>query len=207
MPLIAGIPSKIWEDQFSQKFINFAKKSPVLISMNIKIQDGEKGVVITHVNSNNKYFFPFNYDINPKDFIAEIKILLVKNHYPRLIEEILEKHELTSEELAIKVESGQSLDNLNKYEMRIIGTRQFRVDKILSWKNIAIVTLENSSFDDDEIGANFRYKFNGSIVIFLKNYRSGKFKTLEEASEYFFSNSLLIDKIIKVDQDIPHDHD
>jgi hypothetical protein len=163
--------------------------------MNIKIQDSEEGVLITHVNSNSKYFYPFNYDINPKDFIAQIKSFLVKNHYPRLIEEILEKHELSSEELAIEVEKGVDITKLNKYEMRVIGTRQFRIDKILSWKNIAILTLEESSFEDDEINANFRYKFSGSIVIFLKNYRSGKFRTLEEASEYFFSNSLLIDRI------------
>jgi hypothetical protein len=167
--------------------------------MNIKILDSEEGVLITHVNSNSKYFYPFNYDLDPKDFIAQIKTLLVKNHYPRLIEEILEKHELSSEELAIKVEKGTDITELNKYEMRVVGTRQFRIDKILSWKNIAILTLEQSSFSDDEIGASFRYKFSGSIVIFLKNYRSGKFKSLEEASEYFFANSLLIDSITKVE--------
>jgi hypothetical protein len=196
MPLLHDISEKAWEDQFSQKFSNFGKKSPVLLSMNIKTQNGNRGVLITHINSNKKYFFPFNYDINVKDFIAEIKKTLLNKHYPRLIEEILEKHELTPEELAIKVETGTNLDNLNKYEMRIVGTRQFRIDKILSWKNIVILTLENSSFQDDKIDANYRYKFNGSIIIFLKNYRSGKFKSLEEASNYFFENSSIIDEIV-----------
>jgi hypothetical protein len=193
MPLLHDISEKVWEDQFSQKFSNFGKKSPVLLSMNIKTQNGERGVLITHINSNQRYFFPFKYEINVKDFIAEIKQILVNKHYPRLIEEIFERHELTTEELAIKVEEGADLNNLNKYELRTVGTRQFRVDKILSWKNIVILTLEKSSFEDDRIGANYRYKFNGSIIIFLKNYRSGKFKSLEEASVYFFENSNIID--------------
>jgi hypothetical protein len=192
--------SKYWEDQFIQKFQNFGKKSPVLLSMSVKIQGGEKGALITHVNSNTKYFWPFNYDINVKDFIAEIKKVLVKNHYPRLIEEILEQHQLTSEELALELEHGKDIDSLNKYEMRVIGNRLFRIDKILTWKNIAILTLETSSFEDDEIESNYRYKFNGSIVIFLKNYRTGKYRSLEEASEHFFANSNIIDKII------PHPH-
>jgi hypothetical protein len=195
MPLLHDISEKTWENQFSQKFSNFGKKSPVLLSMNIKTQGGEKGVLVTHINSGSKYFWPFNYDINVKDFIAEVKQTLVNKHYPRLIEEIFERHELTMEELAIKVENGSNLNNLNKYELRIVGTRQFRIDKILSWKNIAILTLENSSFEDDAIGVSYRYKFNGSIIIFLKNYRAGKFKSLEEASEYFFENSQIIDTI------------
>jgi hypothetical protein len=195
MPLLHDISEKTWENQFSQKFSNFGKKSPVLLSMNIKTQDGERGVLITHINSNQKYFFPFNYNINVKDFIAEIKQTLVSKHYPRLLEEIFEKYELTTEELALKVETGADLNNLNKYELRIVGTRQFRIDKILSWKNIVILTLEQSSFSDDKIGVNYRYKFNGSIIIFLKNYRSGKFKSLEEASVYFFENSNIIDTL------------
>jgi hypothetical protein len=166
--------------------------------MIIKIQQGEKGVLVTHVNSNSKYWFSFDYDCNPKDFIAQIKKVLVDKHYPRLVEEILEKHELSQDELVLKLEKGAEADHLNKYEMRVIGNRLFRIDKILAWKGIFILSLEQSSFKDDEIGTFFRYKFTGgSAVIFLKNYRSGKFKTLEEASEYFFSNSLLIDSITK----------
>jgi len=198
----SAINCKFWKDKFSSKFINFCKKSPVLLSMVIKIQDGEEGVLITHMNSNSKYFFPFNFDQNPKDFIADIKRLLVEKHYPRIMEEILEKHQLTADELAQKVEEGIPVDNLAKHEMRVIGTRMYRIDKILAWKQIAILVLEKSSFKDDEIDANYRYKFNGgSLVIFLKNYRSGKYKSLEEASEYFLANSLLIDQLVKKEED------
>jgi len=198
--LITEINSKTWKDNFQQTFIGFAKKSPVLLSMLLTIQEGEEGVLITHVNSGKKYFFKFDYNISVKDFIANIKKTLVDMHYPRLLEEVLQKHEFTPEELAITLEkSDKKIEELVKYEMRVIGTRQFRLDKILSWKNIAILVLEKSSFEDDEIGSAYRYKFNGSLVLFLKNYRSRKFKSLEEASAYFFSNSLLIDQLKKKD--------
>ena len=198
----SAINCKFWKDKFSSKFINFCKKSPVLLTMVIKIQNGEEGVLITHMNSNAKYFFPFDYDQNPKDFIADIKKLLVEKHYPRIIEEILEKHQLTTEELTKKVEEGNSIDKLSKFEMRVIGTRMYRIDKVLTHKQIAILVLESSTFKEDELGSNYRYKFNGgSLVIFLKNYRSGKFKSLEEASGFFLANSLLIDQLEKKELD------
>jgi hypothetical protein len=193
--LLSEVSSKNWKDEFQKKFVSFAKKSPVVLSLIIKIEKGEEGALITHVNSNTKYFFPFDYSVKPCDFIHNIKMMLVQSHYPRVVEEILEKHEFTKEELAKQLEGKGDLDNLNKYEMRVVGTRQFRIDKVLLWRNIFLLVLENSSFEDDEIGKIFRYKLNVSPVTFLRNYRSGKFKSLEEASAYFFGNAILIDSI------------
>lgn len=193
--LVTQTTPKIWEDKFNSKFTNFCKKSPILLSILNKIQDGEKGVLVTHVNTNSKYFFPFDYEMDVKDFIAEIKKVLVENHYPRVIEEVLSKYEKTPEELAIEVENGTPVKELKAWKMQVVGNRMYRIDKILAWKNIAILTLEKSSFENDKIGTSYRYKYNGSLVIFLKNYRSGKFSNLEEASEVFFSNSLLIDEL------------
>lgn len=174
-----------------EKFASFAKKAPVVLSVITKIQDSEEGALITHVNSGKKYFFPFDYYKKVNDFIADIKKLLVQEHYPRVIEEILEKHEFTPEELASQLES-KSIDNLSKHEMRTVGTRLFRIDKALLWRSIFILVLEESSFEDDDIGSVYRYKVNVSPVTFLRNYRSGKFKSIEEASEYFFQNAILI---------------
>jgi hypothetical protein len=192
--LLAEISSKNWKDTFSQKFASFAKKSPVVLSMVIKIEKGEEGCLIKHVNSNTTYFFPFDYDIKVNDFIHKIKLLLVERHYPRVIEEILDKYEFTKEELAQQLET-KSIEELSKYEMRVVGTRQFRIDKVLLWKSIFLLVLEKSSFEDDKIGGIYRYKINISPVIFLRNYRSGKYKSLEEASAFFFSNSVLIDQL------------
>jgi hypothetical protein len=192
--LIRDILPHHWKNEFQQKFISFCNKAPVSLSMVIRIQKGEEGVLVTHANSNIKYFFPFDYSTPVKDFIAKIKNLLVEKHYPRIIEEILDKHEFTQEELAKQLET-KNIDDLSKYEMRVIGTRLFRIDKVLLWRNIFIIVLESSSFSDDELGKTYRYKLNISPVIFLRNYRTGKFKSIEEASAFFFSNSVLIDSL------------
>jgi hypothetical protein len=193
--LLKEILPKQWKDEFSQKFVSYAKKAPVVISMIITIQQGSEGALITHSNSNTKYFFPFDFSVPVKEFISKIKKLLVEKHYPRVIEEILDKHEFSSEELAKQLENNKTLDNLSKYEMRIVGTRQFRIDKVLLWKSIFLLILEKSSFEDDKIDKVYRYKMNTSPVTFLRNYRLGKFKSLEEASAYFFNNSILIDTL------------
>ena len=62
------ITTDMWEKSFQKKFSNFCSKSPVLLKMSIRIQDGSKGVLLNHVNSDRTYFFPFNYDQNVKDF-------------------------------------------------------------------------------------------------------------------------------------------
>lgn len=187
----------MWETLFKSKFASFCKKSPVLLSMLIKIQDGEKGVLVTHLNTSTKYFFPFDYDQNVKDFIAEIKKFLVEKHYPRIIEEILEKHEKTNEELAKEIEDSGEVEGLKKYCMQLVGTRQYRIDKVLPWKNIAILVLEGSDIKTDEVGSSYRYKYDKSLVLYLKNYRTGKYSSITEASNEFFNNSMLIEQLGK----------
>lgn len=186
------ITTKVWEETFQKKFSNFCKKSPVLLKMQVKIQDGNKGVLITHVNTETKYFFPFDYDANIKDFIAEIKRLLVAKHYPRIIEEILERHEKTNAELAVELESGKKVEELEKFCMRKTGERMYRIDKVLPWKETAFLELENSDIPGDVLGTQYHYKFDKSLVLYLRDYRTGKFKSIEEASDEFFNNAFLV---------------
>jgi hypothetical protein len=185
-----------YQDLFVKKFTNLAKKAPIMMSFIIKVQDGKEGVMISHENSGKKYFFPFNYDQQVKDFIAEIKGALKGVHYPRLIDEIYERVELTNEELAKKLESGATLDQLKKFELRKMGEKIYVIDKVLSWKDIAILVLESSTRpeDQDEIGHSFQYKFNGSLILYLKKYRSGK-HPIETLSSEFFQNSILVRKL------------
>jgi hypothetical protein len=63
--------------------------------------------------------------------------------------------------------------------MRVVGSRTFHIDKVLPWKDIAILMLDNSTFEDDKEGEQYRYKMNSSLVLYLKNYRTNKFKTLQ----------------------------
>lgn len=203
--LVQSITPKMWEDVFISKFANFCKKSPVLLSMSVRIQNGEKGVIVTHVNSNTKYFFPFNYDIEPKDFIFKIKTFLINKHYPRLIDEIYECVEKTPAELAEEVENSKQVDGLKTHALKLVGTKQYRIDKTLLHSNIAILVLENSDIPDDKIGASYSYQFNKSLMIYMKNYRKGKFKSIEEASNEFFSNASLLYEINEKNEETKHD--
>lgn len=194
------IPIKDWEETFQKKFVNFCKKSPILIKMQIKLEKGVKGVLITHVNTNSKYFFQFDYDMNVKDFIANIKALLVEKHYPRLVEDVYEKHEKSNSELAEDLEDGNStVETLNKFAVQKAGTRLYRIDKVLPWKENVFLVLEKSNVPGDVLGTMYRYQYSKSIVLFLRSYRSNKFKSIEGASEEFFGNSFLISVIDKKD--------
>lgn len=186
-----------WEQDFQKRFIGFLKKSPVLITVQTKIQNGQKGTLLKHNNSGLTYFFPFNYTQNCKDYISDIKNLLVKFHYPRLIEEVYINTETTPEEAALLMEQGKNIKEISKFQVKKIGQRTFLIDKVLLWKSIFILKIEGSTFDEDVIGESWRYKFNGSGMLFLKNYRNNKWGSIEEASNYFFSHSLLVDHIIE----------
>ena len=184
---------KMWESTFQKKFSNFCKKSSIMLSMVIEIKNGQKGVTVTHVNTDSDYFFPFNYKKNVKDLIAEIKNVLVEKHYPRIVEQIFEQHENTKEELVSELEKDPTkIDSLSKFSMRLSGERLFRIDKVLQWKNIAFLYLENSTFKDDKIGVYYKYKFNKSLVVYMRKYRKGEFDSLEKAGEEFFNSSSLI---------------
>jgi hypothetical protein len=189
------ITTDMWEKSFQKKFSNFCSKSPVLLKMSIRIQDGSKGVLLNHVNSDRTYFFPFNYDQNVKDFIADIKRLLVNNHYPRVVQTLYENHKKTNSELAEELEKGGKVDELNQFCVKKVGERIYRIDKVLPWKNIAIIVLEKSNVPYDEIGSTLKYSYQKSLVLFLKNYRTNVFKSIDEASDDFFNNSLLVSEI------------
>lgn len=195
--LVQGISSQEWEDSFSKKFSSLCKKSPVLLKYSNRTQDGERGVLVTHVNTGLRYFYPFDYDMNVKDFIALVKKDISNKHYPRLVEDVLQAYEKTNEELAIELENGADAKSIKKYSMKSVGVRQYKIDKILSWKQIAILELEKSSFPEDNLHTLYRYQYDGSLVIFLKNYRNGKFKNIEDASAVFFSNANLVDELPK----------
>jgi len=185
--------SRDYQEVFIKKFTNLAKKAPIMMSYIVKIEDGREGVLVSHENSGKRYFFPFNYDMQIKDFIAEIKSVLRAKHYPRVVDEVFERVELTNEELAEKLESGVPVDDLGRFEMRKTGERIYVMDKVLAWKDTVILVLESSTFpaDGPEVGASFQYKFNGSLILYLKKYRSGK-HPLETLSSEFFSNSILV---------------
>lgn len=182
-----------WKQTAVKKLISFCEKCPCLLSIKTAVHKGDDGVFVIHKNTEMQYFFPWDYNLDPKDFIHNIKVFLEKKHYPILIETITEEHKLSKEELALMVEEGRSINDLPQYEERVKEKILWRIDKVILWKDIVIlVKIDNKN---NEISNQYRYKYNKSLVIFLKKYRSGDFKTLEEAGDDFFKNAILVNEI------------
>jgi len=182
-----------WKQTAVKKLISFCEKCPCLLSIKTAVHKGDDGVFVIHKNTGMQYFFPWDYNLDPKDFIHNIKVFLEKKHYPILIETITEEHKLSKEELALMVEEGRSINDLPQYEERVKEKVLWRIDKVILWKDIVIlVKIDNKN---NEISNQYRYKYNKSLVIFLKKYRSGDFKTLEEAGDDFFKNAILVNEI------------
>lgn len=186
-----------WEETFQKKFTNFCKKSPVLMKVQMKLEKGVKGVLITHVESGQKTFYQFDYDTDVKAFIAKIKRDLAESYYPRVVESVYEQHTKSKEELADELENGADVSDLSTVETRKVGERTYRIDKVLPWKDNAFLELEKTDIPGDVVGTAYRYAFGKSIVLFLRSYRTGKFKNIQEASDEFFGNSYLISVIDK----------
>jgi hypothetical protein len=182
-----------WKQTTVKKLLSFCEKCPCVLSIKTAVHQGEDGVFVIHKNTGMQYFFPWDYSVEPKDFIHEIKTFLEKKHYPILVETITEEHKLTKEELALMVEEGKSIQELPQYEKRIKEKKLWRIDKVILWKDIVIlVQIDNKG---NTISNQYRYKYNKNLVIFLKKYRSGEYADLEEAGNEFFNNSILVNEI------------
>jgi hypothetical protein len=109
---------------------------------------------------------------------------LVKNHYPRLVETTYSTQRKTPEEIV------ESFVNSNNSEMLKVvkHERLWRIERV-------IVKLDNFILVDEDSGDQFLWKMNSPCTFFLKKYRSGGFKSLEEAWNEFVSKSELIHKI------------
>jgi hypothetical protein len=182
-----------WKQTTVKKLLSFCEKCPCVLSIKTAVHQGDDGVFVIHKNTGMQYFFPWDFNVEPKDFIHNIKSFLEKKHYPILIETITEEHKLTKEELALMVEEGKSIQELPQYEKRIKEKKLWRIDKVILWKDIVIlVQIDNKG---NTISNQYRYKYNKNLVIFLKKYRSGEYADLEEAGNEFFNNSILVNEI------------
>jgi len=176
------IDSEKYKAEFIKKLSNFCEKSPVLLSF----VTADDGVTIIHANTGKQYVFEWDFTKPVKTFIHEIKEVLVVNHYPRMVENIVSEIPLTPEEQAKLLEEGVEPDKLPTTRKETTQ-RMWRIDRVIVWRDIFILV-------DEATGDQYRYKLNKSCVFFLKNYRSGKF-TLESAWDYFSKNSVLLNKI------------
>lgn len=192
--IVDKIDGDKWKQQTMKKLLSFCEKSPCMLSLRTGLYQGQDGVFVIHKNTNTEYFFPWEMEKDPKEFIHEIKEFIKPKHYPLLVETEWENHKLTADELATMVQNGTSVKDLPKYEKRVKSKKLWRIDKVVLWKDCVI--LEPVSMNGESVpNLQYRYKYNKNLVVFLKKYRSGEFDSIEAAGEDFFNNSILINEI------------
>ena len=169
--------------EFKKRFGNFCEKAPLLLSYTTT----PVGVQVINESTNDIYEIGFDYSIPVKVFIHGIKTMLVeRNCYPIMHKvEGTEEGISSDEQISMAVE-GVPVDKIpvKRYKKKIV---KYLIDKCIIFKDILII----KNMETEEM---FRYKLNKSCVFFLKKIRSGKLNP-EEAAEYFFSNSVLLNKI------------
>lgn len=177
------INSVTYKEEFIKKFTNFAEKAPVVISY----ATDDIGVTVVHENSGKKYFYPWDYVLPVKTFIHDIKRDLMINHYPRLVRKVTVNRPLTVEEQAAYIAEGTKfVDIPNTVEKTVV--EHYRIDKILVMKDEFVIVNEDTL-------QQFTYKMKSSAFSYLRNYRSGKYGDIEEASRIFFKDAVLVDEL------------
>lgn len=171
--------------EFKTRFTNFAQKSPILLSFVIS----DAAVEIIHENSQMTHRFEWDFTIPVKSFIHEIKQVLSDNHYPRIAKVEKKQVPLTAEEQANLIAQGTSVDDVPSYR-EVIDNEIFKIDKVITLDDIVVLQSER----DFRL---YRYKMNYSCIFFLRKYRKGDYKTLEEAGEFFFSKATLLNELLR----------
>jgi len=195
-----------WTRKTLEKMKAFLDRAPILITEVIGTQDCKDGVFImpdgvgdANTLEPKKIFFPFDYDMDSKAWVHNIKEAITP-YYPRIIESIYDNVQLTPKEMAIKAEEGADISSIPKFEKRLVKQNCWRIDKILCFKDIFILTLEGTiDLNTKEFipcePQMARYKYQGSSVIYLNKLRNKEFKNFDEASKEFFNRAIFIDEV------------
>jgi hypothetical protein len=179
--LYKATSSEKYVAEFKDRFSNFAQKAPILISFVLSAQK----VSVIHENSGTAYDFEWDFTVPVKAFIHEIKQVLSDAHYPRIVRTTYENY--TEDEIATMLSSGVSIDNLPKQkEIKTV----YKIDRLVALKDRFIL-------QDEKTNRLYMYQLNYSSIFFLKNYRNGKYKTIEAAGDFFFSKATLVSELTK----------
>jgi len=191
-----SINGELWQKKVVKKILGFLNNSPVLCKFVTLTKNGIDGVLITPSGFNNSFFYAWDYETDPKNFVSKIKKDLIDSCYPRIIQTVNKEIELTPLEMAEKIEDGFSLDKIPSKKIETYKVL-WRIDKVFLWKDCFILVKESENGQRENIEVQYRYKLNTSSVIFLNKYRNKEFSSDEEAGKFFFENAILINEIKK----------
>lgn len=179
--------SEGYKRQVYSKFVSFSEKSPLLLDLKTGSENGVDGLKVSIRGKDKSFFYPWDFETEPKSFIHRIKVDL-RAWYPILEETIYDEHETTADEIRDFLERGYLVTEIPRTQRVQVGTKTWLIDKVVVWRDIAIL-------EDVATGDQFRFKMNTNLVLFLKKYRSGGFSGPSDAGEAFFSRSSLLNKI------------
>ncbi len=177
-----------------RKLMSFADRCPVLVS----VKSDESGITVIHTSTGTEYKFLWseNENVEPKDFVAKVKEVLVRNHYPRLVRTYKESRPYTPHEVAEGLIQGKTVEDFENGKCTELKEELYRIESVMLWENKFILKQE-----DDDSGTAYIYRLHSSGAIFLTKYRNNEFRSIEEAGDYFFSNADLIKVIQKEAED------
>lgn len=191
---------KKWISESIDKLHAYLDRAPILVSDIVGTENCVDGVYIIHEESKQKFFFPFDYDTEPKFWVHNIKEKLI-SLYPRIIENVSEERATTPAEMADFVLKGGDPTKVPVLTKDTKSQRLWRIDKVQVYKDIFILQLEGTREVGQELWqpANTtqnRFKFQGGCsVMYLTKYRNKEFTNQVDAGKYFFDNSIFIDEL------------
>jgi hypothetical protein len=115
--------------------------------------------------------------------------VIVKNCYPTIIKTVEIEESIPIEEQAKLASEGIDIDSI-PIKRKVKKTNEYLIDKVIVYSDILILK-------ELETEKTFRYKLNKSSIFFLKRTRSNNW-TKEEAGNYFFKHSTLLNEITLV---------
>ena len=184
-----------WKKDTLKKFVSFCEKSPVLFDFKVftDTNTNKEGLFITSFGETElSNFFAFDYSLDPKTYIHLIKEYFFSRTYPYFTETIEYNDSIDIKDMAILLEKGKKLEDIKNIKKTSI--KHWIIDRVILWKNIIILTEVDK--DKNPISdKSYRYKYDGCLVIFLKDLREGKYKSAEEIGKYIFEHSILINEI------------
>ena len=192
---------KKWISDSIDKLHAYLDRAPILVSDIVGTENCVDGVYIVHEETKTKLFFPFDYDIEPKIWVHNIKDKLIQ-FYPKIIENIYEERAATSVEMADFVLNGGKITDVPVLAKDFKYQKLWRIDKVQLYKDIFILQLIGTrkageiNWSPVEEATQNRYKFQGGCsVMYLTKDRNKDFNNEIEAGDYFFENSIFIDEL------------
>jgi hypothetical protein len=145
-------------------------------------------VQVINEHTDDVYDIHWDFSVPVKLFIFGIKQSLRENGAYPIITKVTQQVENVPEEEQVEMATeGISVEYIpTKRNIEI--RKNYIIDKCIICRDIFII-------EDEDTGQKFRYHMNTSSVFFLKKMRSKKLNA-EQAADYFFKNSSLLNEII-----------